>query len=101
MTYYNPFLGNWLAGGAARPLTRATTPSLLALDHELTSLYGGAKKTADVQGIFRATDFKTMVPSRWGTIPSPSNERAHGWTLSMPTVPSSGSAMIPTPLARA
>jgi hypothetical protein len=69
MTYYNPFLGNWLAGGAARPLTLATTPSLRALNHELTSLYGGAKKTADVQGAFKATDLTNMVSSRWGTIP--------------------------------
>jgi hypothetical protein len=69
MTYYNPFLGNWLAGGTARALTVATTPTLLALNHELTSLYGGAKKTANVQGAFKATDFKTTVSSRWGRVP--------------------------------
>ena len=78
MTYYNPFLGNWLASGPARSLTLATTPGLLALNHELASLYGGAKKTADVQGAFKATDFKTMVPSRWGTIPI-AVERACSW----------------------
>ena len=69
MTYYNPFLGNWLAGGAARFSTLATTPGLLALNRELTSLYGGPKKTADVQGAFKATDFTTIVASRWGTNP--------------------------------
>jgi hypothetical protein len=69
MTYYNPFLGNWLAGGPARSLTLATTPGLLALNRELTHLYGGAKNTADVQGAFRATDFKTIVPSAWGHVP--------------------------------
>ena len=69
MTYYNPFLGNWLAGGAARSSALATTPGLLALNRELTSLYGGPKKTADVQGAFKATDFTTIVASRWGRIP--------------------------------
>jgi hypothetical protein len=51
---------------------------LLALNHELTGLYGGAKKTADVQGAFRATDFKTLVPSPWGTIPI-AVKRACSW----------------------
>jgi lysophospholipase L1-like esterase len=78
MTYYNPFLGNWLAGGAARSLTLATTQGLLALNRELTSLYGGPKKTADVQGAFKATDFTTKVASRWGTIPIAVN-RACSW----------------------
>jgi lysophospholipase L1-like esterase len=78
MTYYNPFLGNWLAGGAGRSLTRATTPGLLALNHELTSLYGGAKTTADVQGAFAATDFKKIVPSPWGAIPI-AVKRACSW----------------------
>ena len=49
MTYYNPFLGNWLAGEPARSLTLRTTPGLLALNHELTRLYGGPNNTADVQ----------------------------------------------------
>ena len=78
MTYYNPFLGNWLAGGAARSSALATTPGLLALNRELTSLYGGTKKTADVEGAFKATDFKTMVASRWGRIPIAVN-RACSW----------------------
>jgi lysophospholipase L1-like esterase len=78
MTYYNPFLGNWLAGGAARSLTLATTPGLLALNHELTSLYGGPKETTDVQGAFKATDFNTMVPSPWGTVPI-AVDRACSW----------------------
>jgi lysophospholipase L1-like esterase len=68
MTYYNPFLGNWLAGGVVRAQTLATTPGLVALNRELTTLYG-ARKTADVQGAFKATDLKTMVPSQWGSVP--------------------------------
>jgi hypothetical protein len=78
MTYYNPFVGDWLAGGVARSLVLATTPGLLALNHELTRLYGGAKKTADVQSAFRATDFTTIVSSRWGTIPI-AVKRACSW----------------------
>ncbi len=78
MTYYNPFLGNWLASEPARSLTLRTTPGLLALNHELTRLYGGPNNTADVQGAFGATNFKAMVASRWGTIPI-AVKRACSW----------------------
>lgn len=78
MTYYNPFLGNWLAGEPARSLTLRTTPGLLALNHELTRLYGGPNNTADVQRAFGATNFKAIVASRWGTIPI-AVKRACSW----------------------
>jgi hypothetical protein len=69
MTYYNPFLGYWLAGGAFRSFALSTVPPGVALNHELTALYGGAEKTADVQGAFRDTDLTTIVASRWGQVP--------------------------------
>jgi hypothetical protein len=69
MTYYNPFLGYWLAGGAFRLFALSTVPAGVALNSELTALYGGAKRTADVQGAFRTTDFTTIVSSRWGEVP--------------------------------
>jgi hypothetical protein len=78
MTYYNPFLGDWLAGEPARSAALATNPGLVALNHELTRLYGGPKKTADVQGTFGVTELETMVPSPWGTIPV-AVERACSW----------------------
>ena len=69
MTYYNPFLGYWLAGGAFRSFALSTVSPGAALNKELTALYGGAKKTADVQGAFHATDLTTLVASRWGDVP--------------------------------
>lgn len=78
MTYYDPFLGYWLAEGALRSLALSTVPSLVTLNRELTSLYGGAKETADVQGIFRSTDFKSIVASPWGAVPI-AVKRACSW----------------------
>jgi hypothetical protein len=69
MTYYNPFLGYWLAGGVFRSFALSTVPAGIALNNELTALYGGAKNTADVEGAFHATDLTTMVTSPWGVVP--------------------------------
>jgi hypothetical protein len=69
MTYYNPFLGYWLAGGVFRSFALSTVPPGIALNDELTALYGGASGTADVEGAFHATDLTTMVASRWGEVP--------------------------------
>ncbi len=78
MSYYDPFLGDWLAGGAYRSLALSTLPGLLTLNRELTSLYGGTNNTADVQHAFRSTDFKTAVASSWGRIPI-AVQRACAW----------------------
>jgi GDSL-like Lipase/Acylhydrolase family len=69
MTYYDPLLGDWLAGGSLRTLAVTTVSGLVVLNRELTSLYGGRRRTADVQGMFRSTDLTAMVPSPWGTVP--------------------------------
>jgi lysophospholipase L1-like esterase len=78
MSYYDPLLGEWLAGGTLRELALTTVSSLVALNRELTTLYGGPRKTADVQGIFRSTDLTTMVASPWGTVPI-AVKRACSW----------------------
>ena len=69
MTYYDPYLGYWLAGGGYRDLALSTVPGLVVLNKLLTKLYGGPARTADVEGAFRSTDLDTMVASRWGTVP--------------------------------
>jgi GDSL-like Lipase/Acylhydrolase family len=69
MSYYDPLLGDWLAPGAPRSLALSTASGVVALNRELTSLYGGPRTTANVQRAFRSTDFKTIVPSQWGRIP--------------------------------
>ena len=76
MTYYDPFLGNWLAGGAAQSQALATIPEDVALNNALTSLYG-ASNTADVQGAFAVTDSTTLVPSQWGTAPADVVDACH------------------------
>jgi lysophospholipase L1-like esterase len=78
MSYYNPFLGYWLAGGPFRSFALSTVSVGKALNRELTALFGGAKKTADVQGAFRSTDLTTVVSSRWGDVPI-AVKRACSW----------------------
>ena len=68
MTYYDPFLGDWLAGGVARTIALGTIPGAVALNETLTSLYG-ANRTADVQDAFAVTNSTTLVSSSWGTVP--------------------------------
>jgi hypothetical protein len=69
MTYYDPYLGHWLAGGTYRDLALATLPGLRAVNDDLTSVYGGEALTADVEGAFQVYDFDTMVDSPWGHVP--------------------------------
>jgi lysophospholipase L1-like esterase len=78
MNYYNPFLGYWLAEGPFRSFALSTVSAGVALNRELTALYGGAKKTADVQGAFRSTDLTTVVHSQWGDVPI-AVKRACSW----------------------
>lgn len=78
MTYYNPFLGDWLAGGPVRARALSTLPGLVSVNRELTVLYGGAKRTADVQRMFQSTDLTTVVASQWGVIPI-AVKRACSW----------------------
>jgi lysophospholipase L1-like esterase len=78
MSYYDPLLGDWLGGGAFRALALTTLRSLVVLNRHLTSLYGGARKTANVQGIFHSTDLRTMVVSPWGEVPI-AVQRACAW----------------------
>jgi len=69
MTYYDPYLGNWLAGGQIQKEALGTLSSVLKkLNDELTSLFGGPKKTAHVGYTFRSMDRK-LVNSPWGTVP--------------------------------
>ncbi len=69
MSYYDPLLGDWLAGGTYRTLALTTLAGLVVLNRELTSLYGGPRNTANVQHRFRSLALGMMVPSPWGTVP--------------------------------
>jgi hypothetical protein len=67
-----------LGGGTDRALALATLPGLVVLNHELTSLYRGARNTANVQRMFASLNFGMMVSSRWGQVPL-AVERACSW----------------------
>jgi lysophospholipase L1-like esterase len=69
MTYYDPYLGHWLAGGSYRDVALATLPGLRAVNATLTKVYGGKALTADLEGAFHVYDLDTMVDSEWGHIP--------------------------------
>jgi lysophospholipase L1-like esterase len=68
MNYYDPFLSNWLAGGASRRTARATVADLRRLDGALGADYGPGH-TADVEHAFSSTALATRVASRWGRVP--------------------------------
>ncbi len=69
MNYYDPFLGDWLAGGAVQE-EAALSVSLVT---QLNSLLAGAYQAvgapvADVASAFEITDLTDMVSSPWGTV---------------------------------
>jgi lysophospholipase L1-like esterase len=68
MTYYDPFLGDWLAGGTTQSQALATISETVTLNHDLTALYGTGN-TAHVQQAFAVADSTTLVTSQWGTAP--------------------------------
>jgi lysophospholipase L1-like esterase len=70
MTYYDPFLGDWLAGGSIRSLALRTVPILRQFNGLLIKTYANAgDQIADVQGAFESTDLRTYVNSSWGSVP--------------------------------
>ncbi len=70
MTYYDPYLGDWMARGADRAIAVGSVSYLAALNALLTRTYRAAgASVADVQGAFDSTDLTTLVSSPWGTIP--------------------------------
>ncbi|MHB8220920.1 MAG: SGNH/GDSL hydrolase family protein, partial [Acidimicrobiales bacterium] len=70
MTYYNPYLGNWLGGGSNRVSAVASTPYLVHLNNVLTATYAGTGvPVADVGSAMQSTDMSTSVPSPWGNVP--------------------------------
>jgi hypothetical protein len=69
MNYYDPYLGDWLAGGAARALALGSLAVVAQLNSDLEAVYGGPSVTADVQGTFKTADDISMVGSPWGRVP--------------------------------
>src|SRR3954451_5652286 len=58
MTYYDAFLGAWLAGPDGEAFARATNDNVLSADATLTRVYRAAgARVADVAGAFHIADF--------------------------------------------
>ncbi|MGA2521222.1 MAG: SGNH/GDSL hydrolase family protein [Acidimicrobiales bacterium] len=70
MNYFDPFLGDWLAGGAAQTEALATVPALSTLNSDLAQVYSQFNvPVADVFDAFQTSDTTDMVSSPWGTVP--------------------------------
>lgn len=78
MNYYDPYLGDWLGGGATRTLALGSLAVVAELNSDLESVYGGPAVTADVQDTFKTADDVSMVGSAWGRIPV-DVDRACSW----------------------
>ena len=78
MSYYDPFLGDWLAGGQDRTLAIDTLPVVMSLNSELLTLYGGSTTTANVQDAFKTMNDTSLVQSQWGKVPI-DVDRACSW----------------------
>jgi lysophospholipase L1-like esterase len=70
MNYYDPFLGDWLAGGS----TQVEANLSVSLVTNLNTLLAGAYQqigapVADVASAFDTTDLTDMVSSPWGEVP--------------------------------
>ena len=70
MNYFDPFLGDWLAGGAAQTEALATIPALQSLNSDLAGVFSQFNvPVADVFDAFQTSDTTDMVSSPWGTVP--------------------------------
>lgn len=70
MNYYDPFLGDWLAGGATQEEADQSVSLVTNLNGLLAGAYQQAEApVADVASAFDITDLTEMVSSQWGEMP--------------------------------
>jgi lysophospholipase L1-like esterase len=81
MDYYNPFLAEWVLGGAAGPgLARESATLSTVLNGSLVQTYGaGGATPVDVQGVFATQDF-AMTGSFDGVTVPENVSRTCAWT---------------------
>jgi lysophospholipase L1-like esterase len=81
MDYYNPFLAEWVLGGANGPaLARESAPLSSLLNGDLTQLYGaGGAIPVNVQGTFATQDFALTGSYNGATVPE-NVARTCDWT---------------------
>ncbi|MDG5801417.1 SGNH/GDSL hydrolase family protein [Streptomyces ossamyceticus] len=70
MTYYNPFLGQWLRGPSGQETAKGSVSLLNAENSALSQVYAGAGfKVADVAGAFGSNDFTPVSAPGYGEVP--------------------------------
>jgi hypothetical protein len=80
MNYYDPLLGDWLAGpGPTRSLAISSIAGVATLNKDMTTVYVKAKMpVADVATAYQSSDMTHFVSSKWGRIPV-AVDRACAW----------------------
>ena len=71
MNYYDPLLGDWLAGpGSTRTLALQAMAGVATLNKDMTAVYAKVSApAADVATAFQSSDMTHLVSSPWGRIP--------------------------------
>ncbi|MDR3648508.1 MAG: SGNH/GDSL hydrolase family protein [Acidimicrobiales bacterium] len=70
MNYFNPFLGDWLAGGSEQSFAVGSVAELTLFNQVLDQAFADEDvPVADVATAFQITDLTDMVSSPWGTVP--------------------------------
>jgi LPXTG-motif cell wall-anchored protein len=70
MTYFDPYVVEWLTGPAGQQLAAASVTDLERLDAALSTDYAGfGASVADVAGAFSSTDLTDLVSSPYGSVP--------------------------------
>ncbi len=81
MDYYDPFLGEWLAGSAGQSVAQQSVVLVQALNTQLAQLYGAAgAATADPATLFQTTDF-ALTGSYLGVTEPQNVADVCNWTL--------------------
>ncbi len=81
MTYFDPYVVEWLAGSAGQQLAETSVSDLEQLNAALSAAYVGfGAKVADVAGAFSSTDLADLVISPYGIVPK-SVSVACSWLL--------------------
>jgi hypothetical protein len=70
MNYFNPFLGDWVAGGSEQAFAVGSVSELTLFNQVLDQVFAGNNvPVADVATAFQITDLTDVVSSQWGTVP--------------------------------
>jgi len=71
MTYYNPFLAQWLRGQGGQETAKASVSLINAENAALSQVYAGAGfQVADVAGAFGSNDFTPVDVPGYGQVPA-------------------------------